>query len=244
MLLFTQDPLGICDAFMSNFCNVMVMLGFLVNLEHFEGIYSRRSFLPHMAWSLHLHTVSKKCYQAVCNVKMSFLWCFVKETLNCFHKKRFVFGSGWTTSVLWFCFIAKNLLEPRNVNYKCNNIKEPKGWFSVASLSFGKGTLPLLSHGQDVKCYFEREKCQNALKAQNLGWFLQLHQAVDDLCLSQTGCQIQLLSGGHWFSISPERYKYWNQLCFHLNSAKMMTIADTSWSKLAAFYWWKHNMQF
>ena len=84
-----------------------------------------------------------------------------------------------------------------NFGRKCNNIKELKGWFSVASLSFGKGTLPLLSHGQDVKCYFEREKCQNALKAQNLGWFLQLHQAVDDLCLSQTGCQIQLLSGGH-----------------------------------------------
>ena len=124
-----------------------------------------------------------------------------------------------------------------NFGRKCNNIKELKGWFSVASLSFGNGTLPLLSHGQDVKCYFEREKCQNALKAQNLGWFLQLHHAVDDLWLSQTGCQIQLLSGGHWFSISRERYKYWNQLCFHLNSAKMMTIADTSWSKLAVFYW-------
>ena len=145
--------------------------------------------------------------------------------------------------VLFYCQkpvgIKKCELQSLAANFarKCNNIKVLKGWFSVASLSFGKGTLPLLSHGQDVKCYFEREKCQNALKAQNLGWFLQLHHAVDDLCLSQTGCQIQLLSGGHWFSISRERYKYWNQLCFHLNSAKMMTIADTSWSKLAVFYW-------
>ena len=77
--------------------------------------------------------------------------------------------------VLFYCQkpvgIKKCELQSLAANFarKCNNIKVLKGWFSAASLSFGKGTLPLLSHGQDVKCYFEREKCQNALKAQNLG---------------------------------------------------------------------------
>ena len=35
------------------------------------------------------------------------------------------------------------------------------------------------------KSYFEGEKCQIALKTQNLGWFLQFYGALDDLRLNQ-----------------------------------------------------------
>ena len=35
------------------------------------------------------------------------------------------------------------------------------------------------------KSYFEGEKCQIALKTQNLCWFLQFHGALDDLRLNQ-----------------------------------------------------------
>ena len=55
-------------------------------------------------------------------------------------------------------------------------------------MSFGKANylcLVLLIMVKIEKSYFEGEKCQIALKTQNLGWFLQFHRALDDLRLNQ-----------------------------------------------------------